>query len=340
MFIVNFTFCFGSFQDTSYAGRLASLFVGNSTAIFIILAGMGVSLMTNRNGYTKEERTKLKSIIFKRSWFLFALGLLLFNWWPGDILHFYGGYMHVAAFLLFFPKKYYLWVAFFSIAIFHLLLQFIPIGTAWNFQTYKYADFWTPLGFLRNTLYNGWNAMFPWLAYFTTGMFLGRLNWQNRAVWKKYFLIGLVVFILFEALRYAAKQNLFDTYWTNYIMSEYFPAYFPFIAITTGFAMMVISTCMIMAEKFPNSKIIHSLAKTGRMTLSFYVLHVTVGMFIFSKISHHVYTGYLTQQAPVKTIYVVSFSLMFYLACIFFSVYWTRKFKNGPLETLMRKISG
>jgi uncharacterized protein len=48
----------------------------------------------------------------------------------------------------------------------------------------------------------------------------------------------------------------------------------------------------------------------------------------------------LTQQAPVKTIYVVSFSLMFYLACIFFSVYWTRKFKNGPLETLMRKISG
>ena len=100
MFIVNFIFCFGSFRDETVFGKFANLFIGNSTSIFIICAGMGVVLMTNRDTYSIEEKNKLKSVILKRSWFLFVLGLLLYNWWPGDILHFYGAYMHIAAFLL------------------------------------------------------------------------------------------------------------------------------------------------------------------------------------------------------------------------------------------------
>ena len=340
MFIVNFNFCFGSFQDNSFLGQFLNLFIGNSTAIFIILAGMGVSLMTNRNKYNTDEKSKLKSIILKRSWFLFALGLLLYNWWPGDILHFYGGYMHIAAFVLFVPKKYYLWIAFFTIVIFHFLLLVIPINTSWNFQTYFYADFWTPVGFLRNTIYNGWNSIFPWLSYFMLGMFLGRLNWQNTSTMRSTFFIGLVVFILFEGVRYFAKQNIFDAFWTNYIMSEYFPAYLPFILITASFALMVISVCMFFASKLPNNKIISYLVSTGKMTLSFYILHITIGMVVFSKIFNRIYTGFLTQQTPVKPFYILTFAIMFYILCVVFSVFWTKKYKNGPLETLMRKISG
>ena len=340
MFIVNFNFCFGSFQDNSLLGQFLNLFIGNSTAIFIILAGMGVSLMTNRNKYNTDEKSKLKSIILKRSWFLFALGLLLYNWWPGDILHFYGGYMHIAAFVLFVPKKYYLWIAFFAIVIFHFLLLVIPINTSWNFQTYFYADFWTPVGFLRNTIYNGWNSIFPWLSYFMLGMFLGRLNWQNTSTMRSTFFIGLLVFILFEGVRYFAKQNIFDAFWTNYIMSEYFPAYLPFILITASFALMVISVCMFFASKLPNNKIISYLVSTGKMTLSFYILHITIGMVVFSKIFNRIYTGFLTQQTPVKPFYILTFAIMFYVLCVVFSVFWTKKYKNGPLETLMRKISG
>ena len=340
MFIVNFNFCFGSFQATSLLGKFLNLFVGNSTSIFIILAGMGVSLMTNRSQYDTEQKSKLKSIILKRSWFLFALGLLLYNWWPGDILHFYGGYMHIAAFLLFVPRKNYLWIALFAIVIFHLLLQIIPVNTSWNFQTFKYADFWTPIGFLRNTLYNGWNSVFPWLSYFMLGMLLGRLNWQNKSTKKNTLFIGLAVFILFEGVRYLARQNMFDPFWTNYVMSEYFPAYLPFILITAGFALIVISVCMFVAERFPESKIVDSLVKTGQMTLSFYVLHVTVGMIIFSSLFHKVYTGYLTQQTPVEPVYILSFAILFYILCVICSIFWMSKYKNGPLETLMRKISG
>ena len=340
MFIVNFVFCFGDFQDKRPLGHFLNLFVGNSTSIFIILAGMGVSLMTNRTGYSSSDKTKIKSIILKRSWFLFAIGLLLYNWWPGDILHFYGGYMHIAAFLLFVPKRYYLWTALLAIIIFHLLLLVIPINTSWDFTTFKYADFWTPVGFLRNTFYNGWNSIFPWLCYFMLGMWLGRLNWQDKKIIKRTFVFGLIIFLVFEGLRFVIKNN--EQYWKywDYIMSDYFPAYIPYIAITTGFALMAISICMFVGNKLPKNKVISLLAKTGQMTLSHYVIHLTLGMIILSKLTKKNYTGYLPTENPTAPIYILIYATIFFIASIIFSHFWSKKFKHGPLETLMRKISG
>jgi len=69
--------------------------------------------------------------------------------------------MHIAALILFVDKKYYLFAAWSAIVIFHLLLLAIPFQTGWNFDTLQYKDFGTVGGFLRNTIYNGWNSIFP-----------------------------------------------------------------------------------------------------------------------------------------------------------------------------------
>ena len=57
MFIVNFNTVYGSLTDQSFLGQLLSLFSGNSSSTFVILAGMGISLMTNRIEYSLEEKT-------------------------------------------------------------------------------------------------------------------------------------------------------------------------------------------------------------------------------------------------------------------------------------------
>jgi len=341
MFIVNFNFSFGSnMAPTDTVGQFLNVFTGNSTAIFIICAGMGVSLMTNKNTYSKEEKAKLKSIILKRSWFLFALGLLLYNWWSGDILHFYDGYLHFAAFLLFVPKRYYLVAAIFAIFIFHILLFIIPIDTGWDFSTFYYKDFWTSIGFLRNTLYNGWNSMFPWLSYFLIGMWLGRLNWYDRIIKRNIFIIGLVVFIIIQALRLMVRQHFFNPFWSDYIMAEYFPPYLPFVLVTIAFAFMVIPICMVIGEKFSNNKLVLALQKTGQMTLSHYVIHLTIGMILLAFLTGKHYTGLLEDEKPTASIYILIYSVVFYIFSFVFSIFWSRKFKNGPLETVMRKISG
>lgn len=56
MFIVNFNTIFGSHEDNSLLGMFLNLFNGNSSSSFVILAGMGVALMTNKETYTVDEK--------------------------------------------------------------------------------------------------------------------------------------------------------------------------------------------------------------------------------------------------------------------------------------------
>lgn len=346
MYVVNFTFCFGTFRNPTILGKFTNLFIGNSTSIFIICAGMGTILLSNRYSSSIEEKRKLKSILLKRSLFLFALGILLYSWWPGDILHFYGGYMHIAAFILFIPKRYYLWIGCLFMLVYHLLQLFIPIFTSWNLETTQYADFWTPVGFLRNTFYNGWNSIFPWFAYFSIGMFLGKLNWQAKRTWKKMFVIGFCLLALFKALRlyisYDFENPLHHQFYIDtwfYIMEDYFPVNAPFFMITTGWALMVISICIYLGNKFSESKLVPMLAQTGKMTLSLYVLHMTIGVLILSALTNKNYTGFSPTEAPVDSGFLLLYALLFFVLSVAFSYLWGKKFKNGPLETLMRKIS-
>ncbi|MES2628212.1 MAG: DUF418 domain-containing protein [Bacteroidota bacterium] len=341
MFIVNFNFAFGSLMvPEGFWGRFLNLFTGNSTAIFIMCAGMGVSLMAGNGDPSPEEKARIKSVILKRSWFLFATGLLLFNWWSGDILHFYGGYLHFAAFLLFVPKRYYLVGALLAILFFHVLIFIVPLNTGWDFSMFRYVDFWTPTGFIRNTFYNGWNAMFPWLAYFFTGMWMGKLDWKLKATRQRFFASGLCIFMIIQLVRLLAKTNIFPPSATNYIMAEYFPPYLPFVLLTMSFAAMVIPVCMLIGDRFGHTAVVRALQKTGQLTLSHYVIHATLGMIILALLTGKQYTGFIEDEKPTESLIILLYSSVFYIGSVAFSVLWTRKFKTGPLELLMRKFSG
>ncbi|NBX19343.1 MAG: DUF1624 domain-containing protein, partial [Bacteroidia bacterium] len=86
MFIVNFNIVFGNFSDKTGLNYFLSMFSGNSATVFVMLAGMGVALMTNRQNYTNEDKVRLRNNILKRALFLFAIGLLFIGFWPANIL--------------------------------------------------------------------------------------------------------------------------------------------------------------------------------------------------------------------------------------------------------------
>jgi uncharacterized protein len=340
MFIVNFNTVFGSHNDQSYMGRFLGLFNGNSSTIFVILAGMGVSLMSNRSGYTDAEKKQLRSVVLKRSWFLFFIGLLLYIWWPADILHFYGGYMHIAALLLFVNRKYYLWTAGIAILIFHLLLLVIDYQKGWNFETLEYTDFWTIGGFLRNTFYNGWNPILPWIAFFMLGMWLGRLNWNDANTRKQIFITGAGIFACMELLQVMAFNNFFSEYLKFYITADYLPPFLPFMLSTAGFGLAVIAICFYIGEKFSTTRWLQVLATTGKMTLTHYIVHLTTGMILLGAINGKNPLTTIDRMIPLEPIYIFCYAILFFILSIAFSYFWNRKFKNGPMEMLMRKITG
>ncbi len=346
MYIVNFTFCFGTFSNETTSNWFTSLFVGNSTSIFIISSGISVILLSKNKNNSPLEKAEIKSKILKRSWFLFGIGLLLYNWWPGDILHFYGGYLHIAAFILFIDKKNYLWFALFAIIFYNLIQFYIPFTTGWELPLFKYPDFWTPKGFIRNTLFNGWNSIFPWFAYFSLGMYLGKLDWNNFKTRKNIFIVGLLLIVIFKGLRMfirydfnSPRQAFYEKYWVH-IMEDYFPANIPYIMITTGFALVVLSICIYLGNKFHNHKIIEILIKTGQMTLTHYVTHMTIGVIILGSITNKKYTGFPIIENPTSQSFILSYALLFFIFSMLFSYFWKKKFRKGPIESVMRKISG
>jgi uncharacterized protein len=301
---------------------------------------MGISLMANRANNNKIHMAQTKKVISRRSWFLFVIGLLLYTWWPADILHYYGGYMHFALPLLFVPKKYYLWAAILAIVIFHTLLMVIPYQNGWNFNTLQYTDFWTVTGFLRNTFYNGWNAIFPWVAYFFMGMWLGKLNWANNKIQRNAFIVGVALVIGVTILQFYAAHSSLNANLIMYITADYLPPFLPFMCSTFGFALMLLAACMFVGNKIANTAFAKVLVVTGQSTLTHYIAHLTIGMLIFALLTGKSYAGTLSNTNPVAPSYILLFALVYYgISCVF-SYYWAKKFKNGPLETLMRKISG
>jgi uncharacterized protein len=340
MFIVNFNTVFGSHKDESYMGKFLGLFNGNSSTIFVILAGMGVSLMTSRPEYTDIEKKQLRSVVLKRSWFLFFTGLLLYIWWPADILHFYGGYMHIAALLLFVNRKYYLWAAGAAILLFHFLLLIIDYRKGWDFETLQYTDFWTIGGFLRNTFYNGWNPILPWIAFFMLGMWLGRLKWNDVSTRKKIFITGGVIFVCMELLQVMAYNNFFSGDLKFYITADYIPPFLPFMLSTAGFGLVIIAICFYIGEKFSNTRWLAALATTGKMTLTHYIVHLTIGMILLGIISGKNPLITIDITTTLQPLYIFIYAIIFFIISIIFSFFWNRKFKNGPMEMLMRKITG
>lgn len=339
MYIVNFNMVFGSYNDTSPVGKFLSLFSGNSSTIFVMLAGMGIALMTNRPHYTHEEKKKLRHTVLKRALFLFVLGLLLSIWWPADILHFYGLYLFIATFLLFLPTRYYLIASILSILVFHVLLLIIPFEKGWNFDTLEYTDLWSIPGFIRNTFYNGWNSVFPWIAYFTTGMYLGRLHWTLLITKKRVFLLGAALFIPVTILQICAQNIFTNKELIEIITADYLPPLLPFLLSTIGFGLMLIAGFMYSSSFFLENKFIQNLATTGQMTLTHYIAHLTIGMIIFSLLSGKPYGAKINQTASVHPLWILTFSIVYFIFSYYFSKIWKTKYKNGPLETLMRKIS-
>ncbi|WP_313266910.1 DUF418 domain-containing protein [Sphingobacterium sp.] len=340
MYIVNFNLVFGDPQHTSWLGQFLNLFSGNSSTIFVILAGMGLTLTSEKSIYTsQQEQFKQRTIIQKKAGFLFVLGLLLSTWWPADILHFYGFYMFIASFFLFLDKKYYMYGAIFFSIVFHLLLILIPYETGWNFDTLTYVDHWTFVGFIRNSLYNGWNSVFPWMSYFMIGMYLGKLDWTKFFIQKKVFLIGLILYLAVQ-LALCIPQDAIGIAAYTFLNADYLPPVLPFLISTTGFSLLLISAFMYINRFIIPNTFVNCLAKTGQMTLTHYISHLTLGIILFSfLVNTEESIQALKLSGSLSPAMILFLSSAYFIGSYYFSKIWTKKFRNGPFELLLRRAS-
>jgi uncharacterized membrane protein YeiB len=248
--------------------------------------------------------------------------------------------MHIAVFLLFVPRAWLLIASFTSVLIFHILVLVIPYESGWSFDTLEYRDFWTLEGFLRNTFYNGWNPVFPWLAYFINGMYLGRIDLSNARIQRRVFLLGLFMYLSMELLRTLSNKLQAPEQWLRFVDADYLPPFLPFLVSTSGFGLMIIVIFMYIGQRASGYWLINDLAKTGQMTLTHYVSHLTTGLLLFAVLTGRNYSTGPEKHESSSAIYILLYSIAFFVVSLLFSKYWSKRFPKGPLETLMRKLAG
>jgi uncharacterized protein len=339
MIIVNFKVVFGD-EGHQWVKSIASIFDGKAAATFVVLAGVGIALMT-KTAIKNNDKAKLaitRSRIIKRALFLFIVGLSYIAIWPADILHFYGVYMAILMVLLTARDWIIILSALCFIIAFPNLMMVWNYETGWNFSTLEYQGFWTIKGFLRNLFFNGFHPVIPWTAFLLFGYWLGKKDLDNDTFVRKTFWVNTAIFIFIQIFSYLSiaflsEGNKETAEELSFILGTDpippLPMYM-LNGITAAFA--IITACIIIARRFETNIIIDALNKTGQLALTFYVAHVILGMGVVEAIKP-AKMGYYSIE------FSVGYALVFSLICILFAVIWKRYKKAGPLEWIMRKLT-
>lgn len=341
MLIVNFkTVMNAGERGPEWLVAFATLFEGRASTVFVILAGIGVSFMTAKARHSKDPQLLQanRSMIRKRALFLFVTGMLLYAVdWSGDILHYYGVYMLIAASLLAVSNRVIVtvWIAFLAIGT--VLQLGLDYGKGWNplLPFIEYMDFWTPEGFIRNLLFNGYHPLFPWMCFFLLGLWLGRLDWTDEAKKRAMLRFSLAGAILLETLSWVLIKWTpapLDLEAANYLFTtKPYPPNLLFVLSGSCTATAVILLCILFTDKFAHNWITLAMIRTGQLALTTYVGHVFIG------IGGLIVIGWLENRTLAEALL---YSVSYFAVCAVFSYFWRSKFKRGPLEALMRKLSG
>ena len=312
---------------------------GRAAPAFVTIMGAGLALLAHKalESDASAPRRVSTSRIVKRGMFLIALGVFNYQVWPGDILHFYGFYMALCALLLFRPSWTLLAAAAVVMVVAYIINQTFDYEAGWENGHLWYNGYLTSRGFVRNTFLNGYHPVFPWTAYALVGMWLARRPIFNKEGRRRYLLIFLPITLLFEfAMSYPGFLRFFYHPDTGVAFVDGMLRLLvtrPRLLIMLARELVAVSAilvCLELADRFRNSRIVEALATTGRMSLTHYLAHTCLvlgPMFLLDVLEQSRMTSFLI-------------SCGFFAAAITFSVLYSKRFKLGPLEALMRRVAG
>lgn len=338
MVIVNFKLVMGASEvGPAWFVWFIGLLEGRAVATFVMLAGVGISLLSQRARASGDSAkiAQVRTTLLKRAAFLFVFGLMFATVWPPDILHFYGVYIALGALLLLVSDRL-LWATSAGFVVsFVGLLGLFDYDQGWNFETFDYLDFWTVPGMIRHIFFNGFHPVFPWTAFLFIGMWLGRQNVHDRHWRRPILVLSLTVALITETLswllvRMATAVEGMDTELATALFGTEMIPPMPLYMVAAGAtALTIILLCVMLTDRDDGPTWWQPLIATGQLALTLYAAHIIIGMGILEGM------GRLEHQSLR---FAVGSAVTFSVLAIIFSTLWRRYFRHGPLEWVMRQL--
>ena len=320
-----------------------------ATATFILLAGVGVSLLTQlvrtTNG-TPGIADSRKRLI-KRAAFLIVVGICCNLIWYADVLHLYGISIAIGS-LLIAPNRWLWSLAFIFVLtcaafIFFLFDYYEVVDEAirnnWNVPSD--SDPWTVKGIVLRFYLSGLHSIFKWITFLLIGMWLGQRNVHNPETRRKVFFGGIAVALISECIPLVIHHMLWLVSGLSpsnalrlieaariLLTPLLTPIYF---FAGCGTAIAIIGGSLMLTEKYPDAKWAQPFIATGQLALTLYVAHLIIGMGQSKALEI-----LENQTFP----FAIGSAVIFCICAVIFSHFWRKRFERGPLEWSMRRITG
>ena len=316
MVLVNFRAVANSDEGQDYATLITHAIEGRAAALFVVLAGVGLTLSHAPAG-----------LLLRRAAFLFVIGILNMLIFDADILHYYALYFLVGIAYLNASDRGLLLGATTIMALSLFALVTLDYSQGWDWDSLEYEIFWTFEGFLLHSLFNGWHPVLPWAAFILFGMWLGRRPLDRPGAQWHMLIWGSVVSALAAIpgmlVQSTEMHELFGVYpippWPFYVLAG------------AGSATAMIGAVLLLTPSLQRLHLAEWLAAPGRQALTLYVAHIMLGMGVMEAM------GWIDGGLAPGAVFWGS--LGFCALAVLYARVWTRFARRGPLEWLLHLVT-
>ena len=291
---------------------------GRAAALFVVLAGLGVSLRSRRVRHDPSAFGAEARALGVRAAVLFVIGMLFVHLWPWDILHAYGLYLVLTVPFLRLPTSV-LWLAAAVVAPSGLFVR--------DWYTWPWGDtVWTPLGLVGDLWVSGLHPALPWFAFVLVGMAVGRLDLADRSTRRRLLAVALPLALITEGLGIAAIEGRWADAWQALPR----PPGPLFIAAGSASAVALIGLCVEATQSRARAGWVVALVATGQLAFTWYIAHAVA---ILVPLQH----GWF-DEAPLWV--ALAYGGGCFALAVLASLWWRRRYPLGPLEGLIRQLTG
>lgn len=310
-----------------WAGPLSTRFA----ATFVLVAGVGVTLLTRSRGGDAVAMASMRWRLARRGLLLYIAGVAFDTVWAGTILPFYGAMFVVAAVIVTWRARWVLAVgaagavSAAAIAWWRFERQLDGASTAWL------GEGKSPLrGLLLDVFVNGTHPLLPWLAFFTVGIvlgrFLGKAGWRPVAIG-----VGATLWVAATITADAVSTSDTGSVLARLLASdEPFDRGLVYTASALGTALVAFAAISWVADRHAGSPVVELLRVAGQMSLTLYVAHGLV---------FNLLVDWWGLVRPTGLDTALAFAVGYWIVGLAAAWLWSRRFDRGPLEVAYRRLA-
>lgn len=331
-----------------WLGLLTGVWNGRASALFVMLAGVGMVLMSKARAgvpLDPERGRRVRRTVLRRCAVLFVIGNLLqvSSFWYASILQFYSFFLGIGFLFLTVRSRRLLLTAGALLPAFIGLYQIFDYRWDWD-EVHGLArsgwvhahEFWTLHGQLSNYFFNGVYPLLPWFGFVLVGIWVGRLDLGDARVRRPVIYGAASVLAATVVLWKLAQTTIDDPTLLTYFTLYRFPPMPLFMLSAAAQGVLVIGLCFELAPRLAGRRWVDAFVATGQMSFTVYLLHILVaggwrpGLFEVMHFPPGVGAG--VESGWLRAIVFVP---LLVLGCS----WWKRHIGAGPMEALLRRLA-